>query len=387
MEIRTALNAGEVKAVMTTVVDTRWRKLPTLVGTILGKETPEKYLMLSSHVDGWVYGAMDNGSANAALMHVVKTLNAHSDVLKRSIKICFWSGHSHGRYAGSTWYCDTHYEDLYENCFLHINADSLGAKGSDILTESNSMAETKGLATPLIKAIAGQDYNSCRYGRAGDQSFWGTGTPSLFMGLSEQPIGEGTAAKSFAELMGNGKTGGFGWWWHSSEDTIDKIDPAKLARDCKIYLLAVYRACSDEFLPIEQEKAAADIYEILKRYAAESGGKLDMTLSLMRAEKLVEATEKIADRKVKIGSERYNEYIMEMSRILVPLNYVEGDNFEHDLAIRGNDMPVLTVLDNYKNVEYGSDEWKMVTVVAVRRLNKVEFALKAALKLASAYLD
>ncbi len=386
-KIRTALNAGEVKAVMTTVVDTRWRKLPTLVGTILGKETPEKYLMLSSHVDGWVYGAMDNGSANAALMHVVKTLNAHSDVLKRSIKICFWSGHSHGRYAGSTWYCDTHYEDLYENCFLHINADSLGAKGSDILTESNSMAETKGLATPLIKAIAGQDYNSCRYGRAGDQSFWGTGTPSLFMGLSEQPIGEGTAAKSFAELMGNGKTGGFGWWWHSSEDTIDKIDPAKLARDCKIYLLAVYRACSDEFLPIEQEKAAADIYEILKRYAAESGGKLDMTLSLMRAEKLVEATEKIADRKVKIGSERYNEYIMEMSRILVPLNYVEGDNFEHDLAIRGNDMPVLTVLDNYKNVEYGSDEWKMVTVVAVRRLNKVEFALKAALKLASAYLD
>ena len=164
--------------------------------------------------------------------------------------------------------------------------------------------------------------------------------------------------------MGNGKTGGFGWWWHSSEDTIDKIDPAKLARDCKIYLLAVYRACSDEFLPIEQEKAAADIYEILKRYAEETEGKLDMTLSLMRAEKLVKATEKIADRKVKIGSERYNEYIMEMSRILVPLNYVEGDNFEHDLAIRGNDMPVLTVLDNYKNVEYGSDEWKMVTVAA-----------------------
>ena len=152
-------------------------------------------------------------------------------------------------------------------------------------------------------------------------------------------------------------------------------------------MLAVYRACSDEFLPIEQEKAAADIYEILKRYAEETEGKLDMTLSLMRAEKLVKATEKIADRKVKIGSERYNEYIMEMSRILVPLNYVEGDNFEHDLAIRGNDMPVLTVLDNYKNVEYGSDEWKMVTVAAVRRLNKVEFALKAALKLASAYLD
>ena len=385
-EIRAALKTGPVTAVMTTVVDTRWRKLPTLVGTVPGKETPEKYLMISNHVDGWVYGAMDNGSANAAMMHVVKTLNAHKDELRRSVKICFWSGHSHGRYAGSTWYCDAHYEDLYENCFLHVNADSLGAKGSDILSESNSMAETKGIADPIIKGIANQDYNSCRYSRAGDQSFWGTGTPSLFMGLSEQPVGEGTAAKSFAELMGNGKTGGFGWWWHSSEDTIDKIDPEKLARDCRIYLLAVYRACSAAFLPIEENKAAADIYAILQRYAARTEGKADLSLALERAEKLAALTEKIAQEKERIGASLYNGYVMKMSQILVPLNYVEGSNYEHDLAVRGNEMPVLSVLDCYQNVDAGSDDWKLVNVVAVRRINKVCHELKKAIELAESYL-
>lgn len=385
-EIRAALKTGPVTAVMTTVVDTRWRKLPTLVGTVPGKETPDKYLMISNHVDGWVYGAMDNGSANAAMMHVVKTLNAHKDELRRSVKICFWSGHSHGRYAGSTWYCDAHYEDLYENCFLHVNADSLGAKGSDILSESNSMAETKGIADPIIKDIANQDYNSCRYSRAGDQSFWGTGTPSLFMGLSEQPVGEGTAAKSFAELMGNGKTGGFGWWWHSSEDTIDKIDPEKLARDCRIYLLAVYRACSEAFLPIEENKAAADIYAILQRYAAKTEGKADLSLTLERAEKLAALTEKIAQEKERIGAPQYNDYVMKMSQILVPLNYVEGSNYEHDLAVRGNEMPVLSVLDCYQNVEAGSDDWKLVNVVAVRRINKVSHELKKAIELAESYL-
>ncbi len=385
-EIRAALKKGPVTAVMTTVVDTRWRRLPTLVGTVPGKETPEKYLMISNHVDGWVYGAMDNGSANAAMMHVVKTLNAHKDELRRSVKICFWSGHSHGRYAGSTWYCDAHYEDLYENCFLHVNADSLGARGSDILSESNSMAETKGIADPIIKGIANQVYNSCRYSRAGDQSFWGTGTPSLFMGLSEQPIGEGTAAKSFAELMGNGKTGGFGWWWHSSEDTIDKIDPEKLARDCRIYLLAVYRACSAAFLPIEENKAAADIYAILQRYAAKTEGKADLSLALERAEKLAALTEKIEQDKERIGAPQYNGYVMKMSQILVPLNYVEGSNYEHDLAVRGNEMPVLSVLDCYQNVDAGSDDWKLVNVVAVRRINKVNHELKKAIELAESYL-
>ncbi len=385
-EIRAMLKAGKVEGVMTTKVDTQWRKLPTLVGTIPGNETPEKYIMISNHVDGWVYGAMDNGSANAAMMHVVKTLQAHQAELKRTVKICFWSGHSHGRYAGSTWYCDKNYEDLYENCILHVNADSLGAYGSDVLSEANAMAETYDLAKPVVEALANQEFNGCRYSRAGDQSFWGTGTPSLFMGLSEQAIGESTAAKSFAELMGNGKSGGFGWWWHSSEDTIDKIDPVRLARDCRIYLICVYRALTATYLPILQNKAAAEIEAILQRYAAQTAGKCDLSVALERAAELVKLTDAIEAAKETIAPEVYNEYVMEMSRILVPLNYVEGSNFEHDLAVRGNDIPVLTILDKFQGVEVGTDQYKLVATGALRRINVVNFALKKALKEAQSIL-
>ena len=386
-EIREVLEKKEsVTAVMSTEVDTKWRRIPTLVGTIQGSTDPENYLLLSNHVDGWIYGAMDNGSANAALMEVVRILNAHKDQLKRSIKIAFWSGHSHGRYAGSTWYCDTHFEDLYEHCFLHINADSLGAIGSDILTEANCMAETKGIAAPVIAAIANQDYNGSRYGRAGDQSFWGTGTPSLFMGLSEQPIGEGTAAKSFALLMGNGKTGGFGWWWHSMEDTIDKIDPVRLVRDCKIYLICVYRACGLDYIPIDQHAAAVDIETILQTYASQTSGHIDFNLVLSRAKELVNITGMIEVNKEKLGAVAYNDYVMEMSRVLVPLNYVEGSIFEHDLAVRGKDIPILTVLNQFKGVSVGSDEDKYIWVVAIRRVNAVAFALKKAIKLAKSVL-
>lgn len=385
-EIRAMLQAGKVEGVMTTVTDTQWRKLPTLVGTIPGNETPEKYLMLSNHVDGWVYGAMDNGSANAALMQVVKILKAHQGELKRTVKICFWSGHSHGRYAGSTWYCDANYEDLFENCFLHVNADSLGANGSDILTEAPGMAETKDLAAPIIAELANQTYSGCRITRCGDQSFWGTGTPSLFVGLSEQPVGESTAAKSFAELMGNGKTGGFGWWWHSSEDTIDKIDPVRLERDCKVYLLACYRALTDTYLPIRQDKAALDIQAIIDRYVAKTEGKCDLSVAVARAAELVAATAAIEAAKESLAPAVYNQYVMEMSQILVPLNFVEGSQYEHDAALRGEDVPVLTVLNKFQGVEVGSDEFKLIATVAIRRINAVNMALKQAVKLAKAVL-
>ena len=82
----------------------------------------------------------------------------------------------------------------------------------------------------------------------------------------------------------------------------------------------------------------------------------------------------------------YNSYVMEMSRVLVPLNYVEESVFEHDKAVRGNDMPVLSVLDKYQDVEVDTDAWRLVNVVAVRRVNAVAFALKQAINIVKKYL-
>ena len=64
--------------------------------------------------------------------------------------------------------------------------------------------------------------------RAGDQSFWGIGVPSMFMGMGEQPAG---SAESFTRsVFGGGarKGAGFGWWWHTPEDTLDKVCPESL---------------------------------------------------------------------------------------------------------------------------------------------------------------
>ena len=66
------------------------------------------------HVDSWYYGAIDNGTANAAQMEVARLVSAHQKELKRNFRIVHYSVHSHGRYAGSARYADNFWEELHK---------------------------------------------------------------------------------------------------------------------------------------------------------------------------------------------------------------------------------------------------------------------------------
>lgn len=387
--IKPSVRDGEkVSAYMKTEVDTGWRKIPTLIAEIRGTVEPEKFVMFSGHIDSWHYGAMDNGSADATMMEVARILSKHSDKLRRTLRFAFWSGHSHGRYAGSAWYCDTNWEDLYENCVLHINVDSVGGKGANILTEANSMAETKDLAVGPIAAVANQDFIGARFGRAGDQSFFGTGTPSLFMGLSEQEPSTEVAAQAFATLFGGGRAGGFGWWWHTTEDTLDKIDLVNLVRDCKIYVATVYRACSNAILPINQVAAVKDIKEHLLSYQEKAGERLDLSKSL---ERISDLEQQVMELYSSIENNAYiedhisliNQGVMELSKLLVPLNYVRGSIYEHDLALKPAPIPALAEVDRLAATSVDSDSYHQYQTLLVRRVNRINHTLLQANRVAA----
>jgi len=391
--IKSGYKAAEKASVyMKTEVDTGWRKIPTLIAEIKGTEEPEKFVMFSGHIDSWHYGVMDNGTANAAMIEVARILAKHRDKLHRTLRLAFWSGHSHGRYAGSTWYCDSNFEDIYENCVLHINIDSLGGKGANILTEANSMAETKDLAVGPIAAIANQDFIGARFGRAGDQSFLGTGTPSLFMGLSEQEPSTEPSAQAFATLFGGGRAGGFGWWWHTTEDTIDKIDPANLVRDCKIYVATVYQACANKLLPINQIAAIEEIKGHLISYQEKAGERLDLSKSLERIADLESQVKEVAlsIQNKALGEDQIaliNEGIMDLSRQLVPLNYIRGNIYEHDLALKQSPIPALAEVDRLADSAVGSESYHELRTLLVRRVNRINHTLLQANRVAAKLLQ
>ncbi|HEX7102717.1 MAG TPA: M28 family peptidase, partial [Nitrolancea sp.] len=167
-QIKAALANGPLRVRLQTVVYQDWRTLPLLTADLKPSgNTPEAdlFVMFSGHVDSWYYGAMDNGTANATMIEVARIMAQHRDTMRRGIRFCFWSGHSHARYAGSAWYADNFWHDLYDHCVAHVNVDSVGGNGATILSQGNSMSEVREFVSDVIEQIAGQELAARRFGR------------------------------------------------------------------------------------------------------------------------------------------------------------------------------------------------------------------------------
>lgn len=391
--LREALARGPVRIRIRAEVDTRWRPLPVLIAHLRAPKGNGDFVLLSGHVDSWHYGAMDNGSANATQLEVGRIMAGRRAHLRRDLRLAFWSGHSHGRYAGSAWYADEAWQELHEHCVAHLNVDSTGAKGATLLTEAIVMAEALGVASDAVEKVADQRLAGVRPKRAGDQSFWGHGVPSVFMTLSEQPADESPSARGYAQLMGGqAKSGGLGWWWHTPEDTLDKLDPDFLVRDAQIYLLVAQRFLEDTVLPLDYRATAADATEVLTRYAKGAKGRFDLTpvLGLLAAlqEKLDALYRRLGSgRPSPEAADLVNDCLMTLGRELIPIGYCRSGRFEHDPTLAVPPFPTLEPMRRLGSLPARSDEARQLRVALVRARNRVCHHLHQALSMVEATLS
>ncbi len=257
--IRDALAAGRQPVVtLHAEVDTGWRKTPILVADLDGPE--DSFVLLSGHHDTWYHGVMDNGSANAGMMEVARLCAQHRAAWKRGLRVCFWSGHSHGRYSGSAWYADAHWDELDRRCIAHVNVDSLGGTGASVLSNAASMAALHALAGEAITRHTNQAYKGKRKNRSSDDSFVGLGIPSMFGTLSEQESKHAAARNAL------------GWWWHTPHDLIDKVDEANLVRDARVMTEVVWRLLATPVAPLDHAATAASLLGNWRRSRRRSRG-------------------------------------------------------------------------------------------------------------------
>jgi len=393
--LRARTREGTLRVRIHAAVDTRWRETPILTADLQGRDDPDRYVLFSGHVDSWHYGAMDNGSANAVMLETARIMSKRRARLRRGIRYAFWSGHSHGRYSGSTWYADHHWEDLYRNAVLHLNVDSSGAKGASVMSDSLTMAETWASAAHALKDVTGQDLDHRRVSRMGDQSFWGIGVPSMFVGVSAQPAGESAAGAALASLTGAPRTssGGLGWWWHTTDDTLDKIDRANLRRDAEVYALVLWRWCTAPVLPLDYRAAAAELGDSLRHIQHAAGDAFDLTPPLDAVTRLTGAVERLhasaerleaavgtgrGTRKQRDAASLVNDTLMRAGRALIPMNYTSTGAFDHDLAVPIPPIPVLQSAGRLRGLSRGSNEYHALETRLVRERNKVTHVIGAA---------
>ena len=376
--LRERLRAGSVEVRVRCEVDTRWRKTPLLIGHVRAPST-EDFVLLSGHLDSWHLGAMDNGGANALMCEAARIFAGQRQRLRRGLRVAFWSGHSHGRYSGSAWYADTHWRDLRDHCTVHVNVDSIGGMGATVLGEGIAMASTRPVGADAIAQIADADFEGARPGRAGDQSFVALGVPSLWMSLSEQPMSDHPTARALASATGNTRSGGLGWWWHTVEDTVDKLDPELLLRDSRIYILALGRLLGEPLLPLAAGPEAAELVDRLEELHKAADGRLDLGSTVDAARRSQAAGERLdgwRDAHPGGGGEAtagaFNAGLTEFLHGLVIANYSAHGPYGQDPASGMRPLPQLDPVRRLATLDPDSDDAHLLTVDLLRARNRVE---------------
>jgi len=379
--LRALLARGPVNVRMTTRVRTGWMPIPHLVGELVGRHE-DRFLLFSGHVDSWHYGAMDNGTANATMLEVARLLAGRRDALRRGIRFAFWSGHSHGRYAGSAWYADHAWRELHQRCVLHLNVDSTGARGATDYSVLHATEDAQRFAETVVADVTGQHSRGRRFSRAGDQSFWGVGVPSAFMSLSGLPKQDTDLSRAMERLVGSA---GFPWWWHTKDDTIDKIDADVLALDTKVYLASALRWLNAPVLPLDHGRAVRGLLAELQALQAAAGARFDLAPAVDAARALVERLDRagvalagVDARTPAAKLDAINRGLMRLSRALVPLSYTTGDRFTHDLALPIPPLAGLQRVRELAALDPDTDAFKFARAALVRERNRAVHAFDTA---------
>ncbi len=379
--LRRMMEAGPVRVRIHAHAETGWRALPVTIADVPGQD-PE-FLLVGAHIDSWYEGITDNATGDACLMEMARVLKKHQKKLRRGVRFAWWPGHSHGRYAGSTWYADFAFDELRRRALGYLNIDSPGVRDTAIFDCRYNMGEVENLMTQVVPEVTGQSPNIRRPFKAGDQSFWGIGLPSLgaFRMLPLDHPDRATVGGS-----------GAGWWWHTPADTLERADTGILAGDTGLYLTIAARIVIPPVLPFNFVAAAGDFVGLLRELHEAGRGSLPLGDLVEKAERLRSLADSLEEVRARLAAgaprrptgkagtriARLNRGLMALSRILNPVLYTVEGPYEHDPALQVPMLPGVQGVRTLAALEPDADDYGFLRARLVRERNRVSDALENA---------
>lgn len=345
-ELISLCRAGAVKVVLRAGCDRFWTQLKQPVGVIRGIRWPEEFVLVSGHLDAWQPGVTCNATGNGVMLEIARVLAQRQHRLGRSVYFAFWNGHEIAEAAGSTWFVDRFWDLVRDGCVAYLNIDSPGLKGASRYQVSAS-PELAGFAVSVAEEVLSQPVVRKDLSKTGDQSFFGVGVPSITGRYAFTP--EDLQATHGATL---------GWWNHTTEDTLDKVDEGALADELKVNTAWVVRLANDAVLPYEPLALIDDLGQRLKHYAGR-GRLLGLEAVIQALAELRSDTEKLqaAADLARVDSSDVrarviNRGLLWLSRSLTSAFRTTVSPWEQDTygtTALGDPVPLLADLDRLGN--------------------------------------
>ncbi len=378
------LENGTVEVAFSNQVDTGWRQIPVIVAEIEGNEFPDEFVLFHGHLDSWHVGIGDNATGDATLLELARVFHSHRSSLKRSLRVAWWSGHSHGRYAGSTWYADAFALDLMANCVSHVNCDSPGCRWATVYEGVSWMSEAEGFCQSVIRDITGLESSGEGHVlRAGDCSFNNLGITTYFMLSSTMPD-ELRQEKGYYAVGGCGANIA----WHTEDDTMEIADRDNLQRDMKVYAATLLRSLNAPVMPFDYRATVDELLATVSSYQEAAGETFSFEASQEALGRLrsaldgfYEASARLDDDADRAIIRRVNAAQRAIGRTLVSLGYTRDGRFRQDPA---RTIPTLPDLAFARDIPEASDDERPVLVnTLVRGQNRLIWEAGQAAQIAS----
>jgi hypothetical protein len=380
--IEVAKRGGRVA--FSTTVDTGWRPIPILVADIPGATVPHEFALLHGHIDSWHVGVGDNATGDATMLELARVFWQHREKLARSLRTAWWSGHSHGRYAGSTWYADTFAIELAKQCVAQVNCDSPGCRWTDTFNELTVMSEAEPFVDTVIRETTGITPQLERPPRAGDYSFNQIGISGFYM-LSSTMSQQARDEKGYYPVGGCG--GNIAW--HSEDDTLEIADRDNLLRDMRVYAASMLRVLNAPALPFDWRRTTAEFRRTLDRYQQATGDDFSFEPALAALTELETALERLyaeapSSDPSSPQARKFNEAQQALARILVPVNYSRASAFHHDSTYDPVPLPDLEPAMTMPSARDDRHQRGVLQAHLLRGRNRLVWALEQARQIVDA---
>jgi hypothetical protein len=219
--------------------------LEVVSGLIPGSQYPHEEIIVTAHLDHYKPGANDNASGSAAILEMARTMRKMIDDKElpqplRTIRF-MWVPEYYGTYA----WLSVHMNDPIKR-IANLNFDMVGeniVKTNSILSQNYTSDSNPSFLNAVMESIVdfANRYNSERYPSQMDLYIGSVKGSRNRLECRMEPYTTGTDHELFNNLKIAAAT--LGAWpdnfYHSSEDTPDKVDPTQLHRAVVIGLAGI----------------------------------------------------------------------------------------------------------------------------------------------------
>ena len=359
-----------------TELEQGWTTIPLVVADVPGGT--EDFVLVATHLDAWYHGMTDTAGTVASILDMARVLQRHHAELVRGVRFAWWPGHSFGRYPGSTWYVDHFWGDLDRHAVAYTNLDGSGRRGSrmDAVTAGGwpGIAEfSREFAQRLTGKSAASRRNGTslfRPGRDSDSAFQGLGIPEFFIGVP----GPGRGHADVEE-------GGEVKYWHTDNDTYDKLDLKVLELDTKYRAAEIYSLATTPLLPLRIAPIAQSYVQALDELSKAGGTVFDLSTTRRAAEALAAAAAQFDAQTPPASPAAVAERNRLLVRVTHTLNsrlYTGAGRFRQDPAAAMPILPLLAPVADLAKLEKKSDAFGFLEADLIRGRNAVEATLRQA---------